>query len=261
MLPDVVRMRVPERLARLRRRWSRWDTALLLGSLLFLAGAAIPLPGTAVGPGPTLEVSERIEVRNAEVFPPTGSVEMATVALYPLRPFRAIQAWLDPDIDVVPSDGIVSPDQRALDMEESRDIAVAVTLRRLGLGDSDDERLPIDVAIDARGVDGNSAGLAFTLSLADMLTPGELTGGKRIGVTGTIEADGKVGPVGSIAKKTVAMRRAGVDYLLVPAAQGAEAAAHADETLEVIEVATLDEALAALESLGGEVPPPVRRGA
>lgn len=80
-------------------------------------------------------------------------------------------------------------------------------------------------------------------------------------MTGTIEADGKVGPVGSIAKKTVAIGRAGVDYLLVPADQGAEAAAHADETLEVIEVATLDEAFAALEALGGEVPPAVRRGA
>lgn len=163
-------MTEPGRLARLRRRWSRWDTALLLCSLLFLAGAALPLPGTAVGPGPTLAVSERIEVRNAEVFPPTGSVEMATVALYPLSPFRAIQAWLDADIEVVPSDGIASPDRRALDMEESRDIAVAVALQRLGLGESDDERLAIDVAIEARGVDGNSAGLAFTLSVADLLT-------------------------------------------------------------------------------------------
>ena len=223
-----------------------------MGSLLFLAGAAVPLPGTAVGPGPTLAVSERIEIRNAEVFPPTGSVEMATVNLYPLSPFRALQAWLDADIKVVPSDDIVRPERRAFDMDESRSLAVAVALQRLGL---DDEHLPIDVAIEAGGVDGNSAGLAFTLGLADLLTPGELTGGKRVGVTGTIEADGKVGPVGSIAQKTVAMGRSGVDHLLVPAGQGAEATARAEEALEVTEVATLDQAFEALRALGGEVPP------
>ncbi len=242
-------------LARLRRRWSRWDTALLLGSLLLVAGAGLPLPGTAVGPGSTRAVTELIDIGDAEVFPPAGSVEMATVALYPLSPFRAFQAWLDADIEVVPSDSVVSRERLALDMDESRDVAVTVALGLLGLDSPDGGRPPIDVAIRDEGVDGNSAGLAFTLGIVDLLTPGELTGGNRVGVTGTIEVDGEVGPVGSIAQKSVAMRRAGVDHLLVPAGQGAEAVAHAEGALEVVEVATLEAAFAALEALGGKAPP------
>ena len=241
-------------LARLRRRWSRWDTALLLGSLVLLAGAGLPLPGYSVGPGPTRAVGEVIEVTDAEVFPPAGDVLMATVALHPLSPFRALQAWLDRDITTVQPDDVVSSDVRVDDMRESRNVAVDVALRRLGRPVPDQGGGP--VRIEAAGVDGDSAGLAFTLGILDLLTPGELTGGLRIGVTGTIEANGDVGPVGSVGFKAVAVREAGAGYFLVPAGQGAEAAARAGEGLEVVEVSTLDQALAVLERLGGDGLPP-----
>ncbi len=52
---------------------------------------------------------------------------------------------------------------------------------------------PIDVKIDTRQVGGPSAGLAFTLAIIDDLTPGNLTGGRRVAVTGTIAPDGSVG--------------------------------------------------------------------
>ena len=39
--------------------------------------------------------------------------------------------------------------------------------------------LPVDVTIDSGTVGGPSAGLAFTLAVLDVLTPGELTGGHR----------------------------------------------------------------------------------
>src|SRR5690606_12675115 len=55
---------------------------------------------------------------------------------------------------------------------------------------------PFDVFIDSGNVGGPSAGLAFTLALIDLLTPGELTGGHKVAVTGTIRLDGSVGPVG-----------------------------------------------------------------
>lgn len=246
--------------ARLRRRWSRWDTALLLGSLVLLAGAGLPLPGYSVGPGPTRAVAEVIEINDVEVFPPSGDVLLATVAFHPLSPFRALQAWLDGDITTVASDDVVSSEVRVEDMQESRNVAVTVALERLGLpqpGPGDDAV----VDIEATGVDGNSAGLAFTLGILDLLTPGELTGGLTIGVSGTIEADGAVGPVGSVGLKTVAMRESGADYFLVPAGQGAQALARAGDGLEIIEVATLDQALAVLERLGGEGSPRAAKGA
>ncbi|HEV2810665.1 MAG TPA: S16 family serine protease, partial [Acidimicrobiales bacterium] len=199
-------------LARLRARWSRWDTVLLVSSLVLLAGAGLPLPGYSVGPGPIRTVDELITISGGEVFAPSGEVLMATVALHPLTPFRALQAWLDSNIETVQPDDVVSTQGRARDMEDSRDAASTVALQRLGrLGLEPDGQATVEIR--AAGVDGNSAGLAFTLAILDLLTPGPLTGGRRIGVTGTIERDGDVGPVGSVDLKAVAMRQAGVEHL------------------------------------------------
>ena len=53
------------------------------------------------------------------------------------------------------------------------------------------------VTVDSGRVLGPSAGLAFTLSILDLLTPGELTGGGRVAVTGEILPDGSIGPIGN----------------------------------------------------------------
>jgi PDZ domain-containing protein len=112
---------------------------------------------------------------------------------------------------------------------------------------------PLSVSIDSLGIGGPSAGLAFTLGLIDQLTPGELTGGRKIAVTGTIEIDGQVGPVGGVAQKTAAVVREKADAFLVPSAEYAQAKARAGTHVQVIKVDTLDEALRALGTLGGDV--------
>lgn len=121
--------------------------------------------------------------------------------------------------------------------------------------------LPFELDIDTGSIGGPSAGLAFTLTLIDELTPGELTGGGRVAVTGTIELDGSVGAIGGLRQKASAVAQTGVDTFIVPAAQGEgdlQAAREAvRDEVEIIPVATLDEALAALERLGGDpIPPP-----
>lgn len=113
--------------------------------------------------------------------------------------------------------------------------------------------MPFDVDIDTGRVGGPSAGLAFALAILEKLTPEDLTGGRKVAVTGTIEIDGSVGDVGGVAQKTAAVRKIGADVFLVPPGEFEEAKAHADGDLEVIAVATLDEALAALGRLGGDV--------
>jgi PDZ domain-containing protein len=109
---------------------------------------------------------------------------------------------------------------------------------------------PVDVNIETGLVGGPSAGLAFTLALIDDLSPGELTGGRPVAVTGTIDSEGQVGQVGGVAQKTVTARRAGAAAFLVPPQEAKEARAHAGK-MRIIPVNTLDEALAALEKLGG----------
>ena len=111
---------------------------------------------------------------------------------------------------------------------------------------------PVDVTIDTGDVGGPSAGLAFTLAIIDDLTPGDLTGGADVAVTGTISSDGTVGPVGGTGQKAAAVRAQGYDVFLVPSADYEAARLHAGD-VDVIAVDTLDEALDALADLGGNV--------
>jgi PDZ domain-containing protein len=110
---------------------------------------------------------------------------------------------------------------------------------------------PVDVGIDTGEVGGPSAGLAFTLAVLDVLTPGELTGGHRVAVTGTMGLDGRVGPVGGAAQKAITVRDAGYEVFLVPSDELAEVKAAVGDDLRVVAVDTLAEALHALDSLGG----------
>ena len=112
---------------------------------------------------------------------------------------------------------------------------------------------PVDVTIDSGKVGGPSAGLAFTLAVLDVLTPGELTGGHRVAVTGTMALDGTVGPVGGAAQKAITVRDAGYEVFLVPSDELEEVRATVGDDLQVIAVDTLAQALEALGSLGGDV--------
>ena len=116
-----------------------------------------------------------------------------------------------------------------------------------------DFTLPFEVSIDSGRVGGPSAGLEFALSILDQLTPGELTGGRKVAVTGTIQVDGTVGAVGGVPQKTVTVRRAGAKLFLVPKGQVEEARAKAGSSIEVVGVDTLDEAIAALGARGGDI--------
>jgi len=112
-------------------------------------------------------------------------------------------------------------------------------------------QLPFDVSIDSGEIGGPSAGLAFTLSIIDLLTPGELTGGGRVAVTGTISLDETVGDVGGAEQKAVGARQSGAELFIVPEGEVADAEKGAGD-MPVVGVATLDDALAALASLGGQ---------
>jgi PDZ domain-containing protein len=117
----------------------------------------------------------------------------------------------------------------------------------------EEPKLPLNVSIDPGNIGGPSAGLAFTLGIIDDLTSGDLTGGKTIAVTGTINPDGTVGDVGGVAQKAVAVRRAGAVAFLVPPQELKTAQQHAGSHVKVIAVSTLEQALNALRSLGGDV--------
>jgi Lon-like protease len=101
---------------------------------------------------------------------------------------------------------------------------------------------PFSVKIQIEDIGGPSAGMMFALGIIDTLTPGDLTGGKRIAGTGTIDIDGTVGAIGGIRQKLVGARRAGARYFLAPADNCDEVRGHVPGGLRVVKVATLDQA-------------------
>lgn len=98
-------------------------------------------------------------------------------------------------------------------------------------------------------IGGPSAGAMFALAIYDKLTPGSLTGGKKIAGTGEITADGTIAPIGGVRQKMAGAAKDGATIFLVPAANCAEAADGDDNGLELVKVSTLKDAISSLEAL------------
>lgn len=115
-------------------------------------------------------------------------------------------------------------------------------------------RIPAQIhALD--GVQGPSAGLILALARLDELTPGDLTGGRRIAGTGAIGADGTVTTVGDVAEKVHGAATARTDVFLVPALQRNEAIRAARGTrMRVVGVGSVAGAVTWLCANGGRAP-------
>ena len=111
--------------------------------------------------------------------------------------------------------------------------------------------LPVKIKIDAGGVGGPSAGLAFALDILQELGR-NVTHGHRVAATGELGLDGTVGPIGGVKQKTLGVRKAGVDVFLVPAGENAQEARRYADGLKIIPVKNFPQALRALATLPRE---------
>jgi PDZ domain-containing protein len=109
-------------------------------------------------------------------------------------------------------------------------------------------RFPFPIAISSGDIGGPSAGLMWAVTLYDLLTPGDLSGGETIAGTGQIGLDGTVYPIGGIGDKIVAAKDAGATVLLLPKDNLAEARAAGVGGIQLVPVATFDEAISWLRS-------------
>ncbi|MDF2927677.1 MAG: hypothetical protein K0R57_6591 [Paenibacillaceae bacterium] len=119
------------------------------------------------------------------------------------------------------------------------------------------------VVIEAGEIGGPSAGFMFALEIYGLLEPEDLSKGYKIAGTGTIDADGRIGVVGSVRHKVAAADREGADLFFAPAdltAEGegepilnaTEAAKQASKMrsdIKVVAVGSLEEAIRFLEKL------------
>ena len=175
-----------------------------------------------------------------------------------------LSAWFATDKAVMPRDSVYPSGQNTKEIEqhntaqmkESQDAATQAALKYLDL--SADK---VKVTLKLADVGGPSAGLLFTLGIIDKLdgngSGGDLTGGRTIAGTGTIDAEGKVGAVGGVALKTQAARRDGATVFLVPKDECTDAKSELPKGLRLVPVTTLKGAvgsLVALETGKGSVP-------
>lgn len=114
------------------------------------------------------------------------------------------------------------------------------------------------VSIEAGEIGGPSAGLMFTLEVYDQITNGDLTQGKKIAGTGTINDQGKVGQIGGIEFKVRAADEEGAQIFFAPKDQlstdqnekaAYQAAKEIKTKMKIVPVATFQEALRYLQNL------------
>jgi PDZ domain-containing protein len=119
----------------------------------------------------------------------------------------------------------------------------------VGISAGTDHTFPFSIDIKLADVGGPSAGLMFALGIVDKLTPGDLTGGKFVAGTGTIDDSGTVGPIGGIELKTIGAREKGAQYFLTPKDNCASAAKDTPDGLTLVKVNTIDDAMNALKDI------------
>jgi len=104
------------------------------------------------------------------------------------------------------------------------------------------ENFPFHVDISSAGIGGPSAGLMWTLGLIDLLTPGDLTGGRIIAGTGEIGTSGNVEPIGGVRQKVAGAEAAHASVFFVPVDNANDAASVA-QGIKLVPVRTYTDAL------------------
>jgi PDZ domain-containing protein len=120
--------------------------------------------------------------------------------------------------------------------------SIGVLIRSRGL----EYDIPREVNFDTDNIVGPSAGSMFTMEIYNQLTPNDITLGKRIAGTGTVNLDGQVGKIGGVRYKMMAALEAEADLFIVPAENYEEAEA-ANIDLKLIKVETINDIIKYLE--------------
>ncbi|MEV7925611.1 PDZ domain-containing protein [Kitasatospora sp. NPDC088264] len=189
---------------------------------------------------------------------PVSTAEQVVAAVTRHKPGESVVFTVVPRVKDATGNGganpgdrtdVTVPTVRAKDLDPKAP-AERAELAVVGIGTTIRHTYPFQIDIGLQDVGGPSAGLMFSLGIIDKLTPGgDLTGGRFVAGTGTIDDDGKVGPIGGISMKLIAARDAGAEYFFTPSSNCAEATKNVPSGLNLIKTDTLDGALKSLEQI------------
>jgi PDZ domain-containing protein len=123
----------------------------------------------------------------------------------------------------------------------------------IGVNIQQNFNFPFQVKIQLAETGGPSGGLVFALGVVEKLTPADLIRGRNIAGTGTITADGQVGPIGGIAEKIIGAKKDGVKIFLAPIENCTDIKnkdqltnSGSKNDMKIVPVATLTEAISVL---------------
>lgn len=243
----------PQRTSRVRRRRSvRWAVLVLVVLLLPVPWQARTDSGVGVAWG----MDNRL-VLEGEALDPPGRWSWLTAgrpALVGELLWQRTVAMVEPDVAPVARNLRAGPaDHRPVHVEPvAAAVGLAAANGELGIGDE-----PLDAVLGGHQAPyrwlrslsvGSSHGLMVGLVTYAAFADEDLAGGRHIAGTGTLSADGSVGPIGGLRAKITGALRAGADVLLVPDGQAQQLDGVETGDLLVLEVGSLDDAIQQLRA-------------
>jgi PDZ domain-containing protein len=240
------------------RRARRRATA---GTVLLIIAAALgaqnaPYASVSSGPTPDLTAAVISAQTSGHVADPTlgsgGRLLATTIYASQMSWFSAIWCSVRPSrCAMTPIDTSDRATQLAAkrQMSQSRGDAAAAALT-LAAATSTYKQAELNASLGDVG--GPSAGLMLTLTFIDAMTAGDLTGGRVVAGTGTIDPDGNVGAIQGLKFKVPGAYRAGARVFFAPEYEVAEARAFAPPDMTVVSVSTAADALRWLCAHGGK---------
>jgi Lon-like protease len=121
--------------------------------------------------------------------------------------------------------------------------------KRIGITPGPGFTFPFEVSVDiGDGIGGPSAGLMFSLAIYDTLTPGSLTDGEVVAGSGTIDAEGRTGPIGGIQQKIAGAEADGARLFLVPPANCPDTRGIDSGDMRLVRADTMHDAVEAIQT-------------
>lgn len=232
----------------------------LFFALLFLVPLITPVNFVIIQPGegtPLFPKVLKVKSADAKSYTPHGQIYLLSIWVSTpdakILGAEALGCWVRAECVLFPRSVIykrntsaVKEEKKALaEMKVSQSDAMTATKKYLAknypavdtsqLSDS-------SLKVSLPNVGGPSGGLIFTIGLIDLLTPEDILQGRKVAGTGTISADGKVGPIGGISEKIIAAKKAGATILFA-SRDNCEEIAKDVSGISVVAISTLDEAL------------------
>ena len=105
-----------------------------------------------------------------------------------------------------------------------------------------DYQFPIEVSYDTGNIVGPSAGGMFALEIYNQMVKEDITAGKKIAGTGTINLEGEIGRIDGIVQKIIAAENAEAEIFIMPQ-ENYEEAQTIETKLQLVPVETFDDAI------------------